>query len=166
MNWLDHIILWGYLLSTVWHGWYFYRQAGNAEHFMAGGGKIPAWAAGFSVLGTFLSSVTFLTYPGLGCTQNWNTLVFALTMPLGALFAHFLFIPFYRRMGVISIFSYLEKRFNLGTRMYGNACMFIAQFFRAGVALYLVCLALVTVMNIGGTGGFSERQWTVGIIFF
>ncbi|MGH7145957.1 MAG: sodium:solute symporter family transporter [Planctomycetota bacterium] len=159
MSWLDFAILFGYLLSTVIHGLWFYKKSDSPDQFMAGGGKIPAWAAGLSVLGTFLSSVTFLTYPGYACLENWNKLVFALTLPFGALFAVYVFIPFYRRMGVISIFSYLERRFNTAARVYGNLCMFLGQVGRAGFSLYLVAAALVTIMRLTDLHWFSAENW-------
>lgn len=157
---IDLLIVILYLVFTLTHGWWFYKQANTASHFMAGAGNIPAWAAGFSVLGTFLSSVTFLAYPGRGCAENWNLMVFALTLPIGALFAHFFFIPFYRKLGVISIFGYLEDRFGKGARVYGNLCMFLAQLGRAGFTLYLVSGAMISIVGLGGDAEIlSEAQW-------
>ena len=57
----DLTILALYTLAVVALGSSFFRKSRTPRGFMVAGWTVPAWALGF---GTYLSSNTFLGYPG------------------------------------------------------------------------------------------------------
>ena len=63
----------------------------------------------------------------------------------------FVFLPFYRRLNVTSAYEYLEKRFNLATRLVASGLFMIFQVGRIALVLYLPSLALATVANVSIT---------------
>ena len=57
-------------------------------------------------------------------------------------------IPIYRKHKIVSVYDYLEKRFNYAVRGYGSLVFIFSQFARLGVVLYLPALTLSAVTGI------------------
>ncbi|MBX3439162.1 MAG: sodium:solute symporter [Planctomycetaceae bacterium] len=137
---LDVIVIIGYLLGMAGVGLYFARRNNSTEEYFVGNRSFPGWVIGLSMLGTTISSVTFLAFPGDAYATNWSKLVANLTLPLVAILAILVFIPFFRRGNLTSAFEYLEARYGTTVRFYGVLTFIIAQTFRLARILFLVCL--------------------------
>ncbi|MBN1346149.1 MAG: sodium:solute symporter [Phycisphaerae bacterium] len=147
---VDLIVLGAYVLLVVGLGVYLMRKSGSVEAFTLAGRSLPGWAVGLSILGTYLSSISFLALPGKAYGGNWNAFVFSLTLPPAAWIAIKLFLPLYRRAGLISAYQYLEERFGPWARVYAGASFILIQLGRIGAILYLVALVLspLTGLNV------------------
>ena len=139
---LDTAVLVGYLAAVVGFGCWFVRKARTPDDFMVAGGKMPGWAVGLSILGAYVSSISFLANPGASYAGNWNLFVFALSLPLAIWVAVRWFVPFYRHSGQISAYHHLEHRFGAWARTYAVVCYLLTQMARMGTILYLLGLAL------------------------
>ncbi|MCA8996656.1 MAG: hypothetical protein KDA80_06720 [Planctomycetaceae bacterium] len=104
---LDLIVLSLYLLGMLAMGLYFSRRNNSTEEYFVGGRSFPGWAIGLSMLGTSISSITFLAFPATAYGGNWSELVFNLMLPFVAVVAIVVFIPFFRRGQLTSTFEYL-----------------------------------------------------------
>jgi SSS family transporter len=136
-----------YLLGMVGIGFACSRRNHSTDDFFRGGQTIPWWAAGLSIFATMLSSITFMAIPAAAYMGGWTLFLansYILIMPLVV----FAYLPFYRRLNVTSAYEYLEKRFNLGTRLAGAILFSIYQCGRIAVVLYLPALALSTISNL------------------
>jgi SSS family solute:Na+ symporter len=142
MRTFDLAILVVYVLGVVAFGCGFFRRSSTTTEFMAAGGRLAGWAVGLSIFGTFLSSNTFLGVPGKAFTDNWNSYVFSLSLPLAAFVASRFFVPFYRRGGHISAYHHLEARFGRWARTYAVVCYLLTQLARMGSILFGVALGL------------------------
>ncbi len=60
---LNSVILAVYMLSLVLMGIYFSRREKSTGDFFVGGQRVPWWAAGISIFGTQLSSISFMAIP-------------------------------------------------------------------------------------------------------
>ncbi len=139
---VDLAILIGYLLATVGLGCSFALRKRSSDQFMAGGRSLPGWAVGLSMFGSYVSSISFLANPGKSFASNWNPFVFSLATPLAAVVAVWWFVPFYRRLGNISAYEHLERRFGAWARSYAVACFLLTQTARMGTVVYLLSLAV------------------------
>ncbi|NQT51157.1 sodium:solute symporter [bacterium] len=146
---LDLVVLVVYFLGVVGFGCYFVRRSRNTGHFMAAGGSLPGWAVGLSIFGTYLSSNTFIGYPGAAYAGNWNRFVFSLSLPLAAWVAVKFFVPFYRSAGEISAYHHLEKRFGPWARTYALVCYLLMQVARMGAVMFGVAIALDALTGWG-----------------
>lgn len=187
---IDLIVLVGYLVAVVALGCWFARKSTQSEGFMIASGSLPGWLVGFSIFGTYVSSISFLANPGASYSGNWNPFVFSLTLPIAAWVASRWFVPFYRNNNDISAYAHLERRFGAWARVYAVSCFLLTQVARTGTILYLVALVLSpmtgwdirTIILIAGVsvtvytllGGIEAVIWTdmmqsivlsVGIIF-
>src|SRR5689334_22255099 len=139
---LDTAVLLGYLAAVVGFGCWFVRKVRTADDFMVAGRSMPAWALGLSILGTYVSSISFLAYPGKAYAGDWNAFVFTLSLPLTLWVAAKWVVPFYRHSGEVSAYEHLEKRFGPWARTYAVVCYLLTQMARMGTILYLLALAL------------------------
>ena len=138
----DIITLALYLVGTVGLGVWCAKRARSTEGYFLGSRSIPGWAIGISMLGTAISSVTFLAYPGSAYSGNWSRLVQGLMLPFAAVIGVTYFVTFYRRLRVTSAYEYLEDRFGPWGRSYGCLLFSSMSAYRMGVILYLLSLPL------------------------
>ena len=173
---IDIAVLIVYLAGVVGIGCWVGRKGRNPDEFMAAGRKVPGWAVGLSIFGTYVSSISFLALPGKAYGGNWNAFVFSLSLPLTTWLAVKYFVPFYRRSGEVSAYQHLEQRFGPWARTYAVICYLLTQLARMGTILYLLALALapltgwsmVTIILVAGVlvilytlvGGMEAVIWT------
>ncbi len=138
----DLVVLVVYVAGVVGFGCWFIRKSRSTEQFMAAARSLPGWAVGLSIFGTYLSSNTFIGYPGIAYGGNWNRFVFSLSLPIAAVIAVKVFVPFFRRTGEISAYHHLEARFGPWARTYTVVCYLLLQISRVGTIMFGVALAL------------------------
>ena len=150
-NPIDIAVLVLYFVGITVFGclFYFRRGANSTQAFMTGTGRIPNWVVGLSLLATFVSSISFLALPAKAYLANWNPYVLSLTVPVAVVVAAFVFVPFYRRIGSVSAYSYLETRFGAWARLYASGCFLLMQSARSGVILFLLAILLSNVLGVG-----------------
>ena len=106
---LNYAMLFGYLLSMVAVGVYFTNKNKSTDDFFRGGKRIPWWAAGCSIFATMLSSLTFTGIPSKAFAQDWVYALGNFIIPLVAVIAVFVALPFFRRIDATSAYEYLER---------------------------------------------------------
>ncbi len=92
----DLLALLLYFVVTIGIGFWGAHKSRTTEGYFVGGRSIPGWAVGLSMLGTAISSVTFLAYPGSAFSDDWSLLVPGLMLPFAAIIGAYVFVPFYR----------------------------------------------------------------------
>ncbi len=141
-GWGNYGILSGYLLAMVGVGLFFARRNRNTDDFFRGGRRIPWWAAGCSIFATMLSSLTFTGVPSKSYAQNWVYAMGNLTIPLVAVLAVYVAMPFFRRIDATTAYEYLELRFNRSVRWFGSFSFTLFHVFRMAIVMSLTGLAL------------------------
>ena len=155
---LDIVVLATYFVVTMAVGYGIGRRNRSLEDYTAGGRRLPGWLTGLSILGTYVSSISFLAIPGKAFASDWNAYVFSLSIPLAAWVAVKWFVPFYRKSGHISAYEHLEERFGPWARVYASFCYLLMQLGRMGAVMYLMALPLAVLLGwdirwiIVGTG--------------
>ena len=139
---VNYIVLFGYLAAMVGVGLYFAKKNTDTDAFFRGGKSIPWWAAGCSIFATMLSSLTYTGVPSKAFAQDWVYAVGNALIPVVAIIAVFVALPFFRRIDATSAYEYLEKRFNRSVRLFGSASFTLFHIFRMAVVMSLTGLAL------------------------
>jgi solute:Na+ symporter, SSS family len=145
-GWINYATLAAYLGGMVLMGAKFMRRNKTTDDFFRGGQRVPWWAAGLSIFATMLSSITYIALPAQSYSVGWNLFLgnsYLLLMPLVVL----VYLPFYRRLNVTTAYEYLEKRFNVATRLMASTLFMLYQLGRISIVLYLPALALATVSH-------------------
>ncbi|MEQ9221739.1 MAG: sodium/solute symporter [Cyclobacteriaceae bacterium] len=165
-----------YLAGLMAVGFYFSKKNKTTEDYFVGNRSFPGWVIGLSMLGTIVSSATFLALPAAAFVLDWRQLSVNIAVPFVAILAIVIFIPFFRRGNLTSAFEYLGNRYGMVPRMYGTMSFIILQLIRMAQILFLVSLVIqfltgapiVYVIIFTGTfigiytiiGGIEAVIWT------
>ena len=142
MNVIDLIIFFAFTGGIVLLGASFYNRKATADDFTSAGRSLPGWVVGMSIFSTYVSSISYLGYPGKAYDADWNAFVFSLSIPIASWAAAKWFVPFYRQQTSVSAYSFLEKRFGLWARWYASVCYLLTQIARIGTIVYLLALPM------------------------
>lgn len=168
LHWLDITTIVAYMVSLIVMGIYFSRKNTNTEEYFVGGRSYSGWVIGLSMVGTSISSITFLAYPADGFKTAWLRFLPNLMLPIGIFVAAYLFLPFFRRTKITSAYEYLESRFGPSVRVYGAVTFIIGQLLRVSLILYLLSLLmheitdLSPVMSVIAAGVFVAVYTIIG----
>ena len=148
---INYAVLAIYLLALVAMGFYFSKREKSTDDFFKAGGRVPWWAAGLSIFGTQLSAITFMAIPANAFGTDWRMFILNMTIIMVAPLVVFAFLPFYRRLNVTTAYEFIEKRFNLPTRLLASTLFITFQLARIGIVLFLpsIALSVVTGIEIG-----------------
>ncbi|MPY90406.1 MAG: sodium/solute symporter [Luteitalea sp.] len=165
---LDFVVIVIYLAAIAAIGlWYARSQRTTDDYFLAGR-SIPGWAVGFSLVGTIISSVSFVALPGTAFSGGWWLLIPNLmALPVLLLVMAYL-VPFYRRVVRMSSYEYLERRFGVGARLYGAASFLVLRIVDLGFTLLLTAIAVEVMTGwdiylvLAGVGIFTLIYTVIG----
>jgi len=173
---LDALVVALYFGLTLSLGLWVSRRSRDTEAYFLGGRAFPGWAIGLSLVGTMISSVTFLAYPADAFKTAWLRFAPNLAFPLVVWFTGWFFVPFFRRGNLTSAYQYLSLRFGRPISTYAAAVFLLSQIARTATVLYLMAVMLATITGwsvIGSIilagaitaaytikGGFTAVVWT------
>ncbi len=139
------VVYFGLMLAL---GIYFSRTNNSTEQYFLGGRNFSGWVIGLSLVGTSISSITFLAYPGDAFKTNWLRFLPNLMLPIAVLIAAWHFLPRLRREGSVTAYEFLERRYGPAIRGYGAVAFIIAQITRVSMILYLISLVIQTITGM------------------
>ena len=145
LNW---VVMGLYFSGLAFMGWWFMRKKKSADEFFKGGGRIPWWAAGISIVAAMSSSISFLAVPALTYISDWRyapkIFCIALIPPLviGC------YLPFFRKLNLTCAYEYLELRFNLACRLFASLAFTVFMVARVSVVAYLPALVVSAASGV------------------
>lgn len=154
LGWLDWTVVAVYLAGMLAIGFYFWRRSrmGSTSEFFLGSRAIPFWAAGVSMFATNTSSISYLAVPAKAFDTDWQYMMSKIVTVIGLVIVAFWVIPLFRRLNLVSVFSYLETRFHPMIRMLSSALAILMHVGgRMGVVLFLPALAIGTITGMNVT---------------
>ncbi|MBF5057169.1 sodium solute transporter family protein [Alcanivorax sp. 521-1] len=160
---LDWAVLLAYLAAILLIGFYFARRNTSTEEYFVGGRRFRGWVIGLSLVGTSISSVTFLAYPADAFKTGWLRYLPNLALPLALLMAARVFLPFFRRGNMTSAYEFLEQRFGPSVRVYGALAFIVAQLVRLAMILYLLSLLILQLVDVSPTVAIIAAGLFVGL---
>ncbi|MCB9206339.1 MAG: sodium:solute symporter [Ignavibacteriales bacterium] len=149
LHWLDITTLAIYMSSLIAMGFYFSKRNKSTEEYFVGGRSYNGFIIGLSMIGTSISSVTFLAFPADAFKTAYLRFLPNFTLPIAILLAAYMFLPFFRRTKIISAYEYLEERFSPSIRVYGAITFIIGQLVRIALILFLVSLLMHEITGLG-----------------
>lgn len=142
MSYFDWAILIFSLVGIVTYGIYKTRGPQDKDSFLKGNTEGRWWAVCLGVMATQASGITFLSTPGQGYSDGLRFVQFYLGLPIAMLIICVTFIPAFFRSGVFTAYEYLEKRFDLKTRLLTSFLFLIQRGLSAGITLYAPAIIL------------------------
>lgn len=148
MTVLDYAILVAYVSGVMLTGSLFFRQQGSLRDFFLAGRGIPWWAAGFSGIATIVSAISYLGAPGQAFRADLTFLQYRLATPLVLLVVCLVFIPFFHRLDLYTAYEYLERRFDLKTRLLASGLFVLFKLAFLGIAIYAPSLVVAEITTL------------------
>jgi SSS family solute:Na+ symporter len=151
MSLLDWIIIILYLAGMIALGIYVGRQQENDEDYYVGGRKLSWWALGISIMATQSSAISFISKPAFvalrpGGGLNW--LQYELALPLAMIVIMVFLIPFFRRLKLVSVYEYLELRYNASVRYLVSGVFLLSRGLAAGMVVYTTAMVLEVCLDL------------------
>ena len=142
MSGIDAAIIVVYFVIVFGIGIYFSRNQKTTEDFFLAGRKVPGWVVVFAIVGTMISSTSFIGHSGnVYARDMWNLPSFFLLPVVMVLISRYV-VVFYRRTVKMSIYDYLERRFSYGARAYGAAAFIVSRVVDMSATLYFLAIPL------------------------
>lgn len=151
MHVIDWIIIVVYLIGLIGLSRYLSRRQFDVEDYYLGGRRLSWWAVGLSTMATQLSAVSFVSAPAFVALKPGGGLIwlgYEFAVPLAVLFLMIFFLPVYHRTRVMSIYEYLEKRFDAGTRTLVSLVFQISRAMATGVTIFAVSIVISATVGI------------------
>ena len=151
MNYLDWLLMVIYILGLIWLSFKIGKTQVNKEDYYLGSKKIHWFPVGISTMATQLSTNSMLGAPAfvafsIGGGLLW--LQYELAVPLAMIFIMIFLVPFFKSLGVISIYEYLGRRFGPITQTVMSLLFQFVVAFGTGVTVYGISLVLQVCLDI------------------
>ena len=145
---VDIVCLVGYMAGIGVMGMSFAKRNVTTEDYFVGGRSHKGWVIGLSLVGTSISSISFLGFPADAFKTAYLRMVPNFMLPIALVIAAYVFLPFFRKNHISSAYEYLEMRFGPGVRVYGAVAFVAAQLVRISGVLFLVSVMLKTLTGL------------------
>ncbi len=151
MSRLDWGVLGAYLAGMILLSLRLSKGQSDSDDYYVGGRELPWWAVGISVMATQSSANSFVGIPSFVALAAGGGLVwlqYELAVPLAMIAIAVLLLPLFRELSLVSVYEYLELRFDRTTRLVCSGVFLLSRGLAVGVAVYAsaivlsVCLAL------------------------
>ena len=147
MSNLDWAVLISTLLFVTFYGIYKSRKQQNLESYLLGDRSLPWYKVMFSVVATQASAITFLSAPGQAYTDGMRFVQFYFGMPLAMIVVCAVFLPRYSKLNVYTAYEFLEKRFNVQTRVFTAFLFLLSRGLASGLTIYAPALILSSLLG-------------------
>ncbi len=134
-----------YFALLVGLSWLASRSGGNAS-FFTGGRRTPWVLVAIAMVGAPISGVTFISVPGMVGSAGYGYLQMVLGFIVGYVIIAWLLVPVFYRMGLVSIYGWLEHRYGSLSYRSGAWLFFISKILGASVRFLVVCAVLQTLV--------------------
>ncbi len=179
MNAPDVVAFWAYIAGISVFGYVLHRRR-HSDIFLAG--RAMGWfPIGLSVMITLFSAINFVAFPTEVMDHGLYVLASLPVFVLVAIPITRVFIPYFHRMKLTSVYACLEDRFDRRTRLLASGLFLLWRLFWMATALYASALVLSAVTDLplwaliimaGGVaafytaiGGIRVVMWTDVIQF-
>jgi Na+/proline symporter len=168
---IDSLIVLGYLAGVLGLSAWLGRSQTGGDDYHVGSRRLPWWALGLSTMATQSSASSFIGIPAFVALVPGGGLLwlqYELALPLALLLVMAVFVPVFRGLGLVSIYEYLEFRFDRATRLWLSAVFLVSRAAATAVALYAaavvveVCTGLPLMWSVVLTGGVTVLYGMLG----
>ena len=148
---LDWYIIFGYLVCLILLSAYLSKDQKNLKDYFVASRKQKSNKLAISILATQCSTNSILGAPAfvafsVGGGLGW--LKYELAVPLSMIAIMIFIYPIFYKLKVISIYEYLEKRFDLKTRLLMSLLFLFVRVFATGVIVYSVSIVIELITGL------------------
>lgn len=143
MEIIDYVVILIYVGIVVVLGSSFFAKEKSLKDYLLGGRNIPWWAAALS--GLAISTGSLLGAPGQAFKSDFSYMQYRLVLPIAIAINVLIIIPTYYKMNLLSVYEYLERRFDLKTRLFASGLFIVLKCFFLGLVIYSSALVVAEI---------------------
>ncbi len=114
--------------------------------FFTGGRTTPRLVAAIAMVGAAMWGVTYISVPGSVLADGYSYLQTTAGFFVGYIVIAFILVPLYYRLGVVSLYEYLDHRFGVVAHSTGAWFFFVSKIISASLRAYVVCVVLQSLL--------------------
>ena len=147
MNALDFFVLIGTMLSIIIYGTWKARGSKGLDGYLLGNNTMKWGTIALSVMATQASAITFLSTPGQAFEDGMGFVQFYFGMPIAMIIIAVVVVPLYHHLKVYTAYEFLERRFDLKSRVLAAFLFLVSRGLAAGITIYAPATILTTIMK-------------------
>jgi len=148
----DWLVIAVYLFSLIAFAWWLSRLQDSREDYYVGGRKMGAWPVALSIMATQCSTNSILGAPAFVAFAAGGGLLwlqYELAVPLAMVGLMLFAMPLFRHLRLVSIYAYLERRFDLATRLTLSGLFLFIRAFATSVTVYSIAIVIDLITGLG-----------------
>lgn len=158
-------IIAGYFLVLIVISYFTSRRADTAAFFNANK-RSPWFLVAFGMIGASLSGVTFISIPGEVVNKQFAYFQVVLGYVVGYAVIIMVLLPLYYKMNLVTIYTYLEKRFGFWSYKTGASFFILSRIIGSSFRLFLVALVLqIAIFDSWGVPFWATVLITILLIW-
>jgi Na+/proline symporter len=134
-------IMVGYFVLLMSISWWASRDTKNESFFVANR-EAPWYLVAIGMIGASISGVTFISVPGWVKASQFGYMQVVFGYWVGYMIIILVLLPLYYRLNLISIYTYLERRFGTNAYKIGSGYFLLSRTLGTALRVYLVTLVL------------------------
>ncbi len=146
-HWIDWTVVLTYLAALIVIGIYQSRKEKTVNEYFLAGRKMKWLPIGLSLMAALTSAGDYLGQPSAMIQYGPMILAGVLSWLILYPYVFYIILPFYRKLGIYTVYEYLEIRFDSKVRTLAAGIYLVWQILLLGVCLYVPCLAMVAATN-------------------
>lgn len=149
---IDWLVIATYLLFLIGFALWLARKQESREDYYVGGRAMGSWPVAISIMATQCSTNSILGAPAFVAFAAGGGLVwlqYELAVPLAMVGLILFVMPLFRHLRLVSVYAYLEQRFDLGTRLTLSGLFLFIRAFATSVTVYSIAIVIDLITGLG-----------------
>lgn len=151
----DWLIIALYCAALLAMAYWLSRRQFDREDYYVGGRDVGPVPVGLSIMATQCSTNSILGAPAFVAFAAGGGLVwlqYELAVPLAMIVIMLFMMPVFRHFQLISVYAYLERRFDITTRLVLSGLFMFVRAFATAVTVYSVAIVIDLITGLGFVG--------------
>ncbi|WGL16956.1 sodium:solute symporter [Microbulbifer bruguierae] len=154
ISWIDWLIITIYCIGLLAMAYWLARRQESREDYYVAGRNVGPWPVGLSIMATQCSTNSILGAPAFVAFAAGGGLLwlqYELAVPLAMVVLILFVMPLFRHLQLVSVYAYLEQRFDLETRLTLSGLFLFVRAFATAVTVYSIALVINLITGLGFT---------------
>lgn len=154
MSLLDWVVIGVYISALVAAAAVLGRSQSAIDDYYLAGKRVSWWESGLSTMASQLGAISFISAPAFVALKDdggLKWLAYEFGVPLALILVMAIIIPVLHRRDVMSIYEYLEARFDEGTRVLASLLFQVGRGLATAVSVLVGGLIISTALGISTT---------------
>ena len=151
IHWLDWCVIGVYLVGLIALSIMLAKRQHSRADYYVGGYTVGPWPIAVSTMATQCSTNSILGAPAFVAFSVGGGLVwlqYELAVPLAMLAIMVFLLPVFQRLKIVSVYEYLERRFDLPTRLCLSGLFQFVRAFATAVTIYSIALVIELITGL------------------